>query len=139
MRTLATLLCAAMAAVVGCSFSDSSASISDSISSPSDMISSSSSDDAADTAYRDDITDHTRTVVAAGGSAHDITGDLGAVAARHGITDWEAVDSTYVGIGRGLALAGVDSKSLAAYEDEVTAVPARTKLIRRGFDSATLH
>lgn len=139
MKKVCILMCAT-ATLYGCSISDSSESISDSISSPSESISDSSKSSSggdSDTAYRDDVSDHTRTVVAAGGSADDVTSELGPVARQHGITDWEARDATWVGMGRGLALAGVESADLAAYEESLGGDTHRHALLRRGFDTAT--
>jgi hypothetical protein len=136
MKKLDVSLCVAMVAVLGCSLSDSSGSISDSVSSPFEMMSDSSkssSGEDADTAYRDDVSDHTRTVVAAGGSADDVAGDLGPLARRHGISDWEARDSTYEALGRGLALGGIDGGDLRPYEQRLAADPRRAALLRRGF------
>ncbi len=139
MKRIGVLMCVTAAAMLGCSISDSSESISDSISSPSESISDSSKSSSggdAETAYRDDVSDHTRTVVAGGGSADDVTDDLGPVARQHGITDWEARDATWVGMGRGLALAGIESADLAAYEHSLGGDSHRIALLRRGFDSA---
>jgi hypothetical protein len=58
------------------------------------------------------------------------------VARRHGITDWEADDTTYVAVGAGLKRAAVSGPDLASYETTIGRTePAKIALIRRGYAS----
>ena len=127
----------------GCSFSYSSASISDSIAgsskSISDSLSSSSPKDStpSEQAYREDVRDYTATAARSGRTVADFESGLAAVAERHGVTNWEADGATYVGIGEGLARAGVDRSGVDRWStelsrDESTSQPIG-KLIREGY------
>jgi hypothetical protein len=118
---------------LGCSFSYSSDSSVKS--SHSSSTSSSKSEDKKE-AYRDDIRDFT----AAYASTHqDLQGfehGLGEVARRHGITDWEADDITYIAVGAGLKRAGVSDPALTSYETTLGGTePAKVALIRSGYQS----
>lgn len=124
---------------LGCSFYYSSESSWKSSTSPSRSSASSSPDDDGDTddeAYRNDVRDFTATYAA---SRRDLAGfepGLGEVARRHGVTDWEADDATFVGIGAGLKRAGASAEERAAYETAVGADDAaKRSLIRRGWES----
>lgn len=130
----------------GCSFSYSSASISDSIAassqSISDSLSSSSPKDSSpsEQAYREDVRDYTATAARSDRTGVDFQSGLAAVAERHGVTNWEADGATYVGIGEGLARAGVDRPGVERWSaelshDESTAQPVG-RLIRQGYDES---
>jgi hypothetical protein len=121
----------------GCSFYYSSESSWKSSTSPSRSSASSSpdDDDKDDEAYRNDIRDFT---AAYASSRRDLDGferGLGEVARRHGVTDWEADDATFVGIGAGLKRAGVSADDRAAYETAIGAGEPERSLIRRGWES----
>ena len=120
-----------------CSLSTSSESLSDSVSLPFDLVSSvtSSSDDSSDSAFHNDVSDHARTVVAQGGDARDISDGVADIAQSYGVTDWEVVDATFVGIGHGLAKAGVSATALAEFQNALANNPQRAELIAAGFRS----
>jgi len=88
----------------GCSFSHSSASISESVSSPF-TSSSKSSGSGGDEEYAQDVRDATAAHILAGGDAAALRQRVGALAAEHGISNWEASAPTYEAIGSGLAKA----------------------------------
>lgn len=124
----------------GCSISASSASISDSITgsskSFSDSISSSSPDGSSksEQAYREDVRDYTATAARSGRDAANFQSGLARVAASHGVTDWEADASTFVGIGEGLARAGVDPADVAEWSRGIGATGGESAdLIERGY------
>jgi hypothetical protein len=108
------------------SFSDSSGSISDSSGSLSDSSKSSSDSDDDDgakkeeEAYRRDIRSFTVAHVAAHRSPESLSRGLSEVALARGISDWEAVEGTYVAVGAGLAEAGVSQEELARYQASLT-------------------
>jgi len=131
-RTLPWL--AILSLAFGCSFSDSSASISDSIPGSSKSSSSSSPGDK-ETAYRNDIRDYTSAYVRSGGQIDMFWRDVGSIAQKHGITNWEADKSTYFGIGEGLAKAQVNSTELTVYKQNLTGYDS-TKMqeIQQGYD-----
>jgi len=136
MKGLAIAATLVLAAVSACSFSKSSESISTSVSSPFESSSKSSGGDS-DTAYLDDVSDQTKTVVASGGSATDVRSSLGTVAREHGVTDWEGLDSTYIAVGRGLAAAGVADGDLDSFAGQLAKDDRSAGLIRRGYASRT--
>lgn len=124
----------------GCSLSQSSSASSESsskiISSPFLSSSASSSPDTSNK-YRDDVEGYTYAYVRS--SSLDYTGfqkGLGEIAAKYGITNWEAQPVTYNAIGRGLKkakLTGVEyetfKKNLAAGEY------SKMQDIQKGYDS----
>lgn len=119
---------------IGCSFSDSSASISKSISSP--FQSSSGSSPSAE-AYQNDVADYTYAYVISGGQFDTFIKGLGGVAERHGVTNWEADDATYIGIGQGLGKAKFTQTQLDVFAKNVTNSDAKkTKLVQQGYDAA---
>jgi len=134
------------AASLACSFSYSSKSISDSITSSSKSISdsvTSSSDSVSSSSpgsnaskYRKDVESYTQAFVVSGGSDSSFKSGLGEVAKKHGITDWEASDDTWIGIGRGLGRTKIDDVQLAVYQKNWTGGDVnKIKLIQQGFDA----
>jgi len=121
-----------------CSFSDSSKGISDSFESSSKLISS-SSPEGEEHAYQSDVRDYTKTYVGSG-PRHDLAAfrtDLGHVAERHGITDWESHTATYVGVGEGLGKSGASETELLAYKRTLGGNdPHKMEAIQQGYDSA---
>jgi len=123
------VLFSALFALSGCSFSESSGSISDSVSSPFKSSSNSSGGgekkekkekQSEEDSYQNDVRDYTVAYLGSAGSAASAGTEtffqgLGRVAARHGITNWQQDQLTYVGIGRGLAKADVGSAEATAY------------------------
>jgi hypothetical protein len=76
--------------------------------------------------------------VASGGSAshRDFLGALGDVAEKRGITDWEADDTTWEGIGRGLGRAELSLAQLEAYKYSWAGDDSEhMALIQRGYDA----
>ena len=119
---------------IGCSFSDSSVSISKSISSP--FTSSSASSPSAE-AYQNDVADYTYAHVISSGQVDTFMKGLGSVAERHGVTNWEADDATYIGIGQGLGKAKFTQTQVDVFAKNVTNGDAKkTKLVQQGYDSA---
>jgi hypothetical protein len=123
---------------LACSFSYSSKSISDSIGSSSKSVSnsvSSSSPESDESKYQKDVESYTQAFVVSGGSDTAFMGGISDLAKKRGITDWESDDHTWVGIGRGLGRAKVDSVQLGVYQKNWTGGdPAKMKLIQQGFD-----
>ncbi len=117
-------------AVTGCSISKS---VSDSVSSPFKW--SSSSIGGEKEAYQGDVRDYTEAYVR---SASDIEGfrkGLASLAEKHGISNWEADESTYIGIGAGLAKAGVKEMQLEVYKTNLSGKdPVKAAAIQKGYD-----
>jgi hypothetical protein len=120
----------------GCSFVWSSASISDSVKSSSDS-SSSSSPANKEAAYQNDVRDYTYAYFITGGDVDTFRADIGKIAQRHGITNWEADTGTYVGIGEGLGKANATTLQLQAFQQNLCGGDAaKMKAMQRGYDTA---
>ena len=132
MRLLVVLLAVAP---LGCSFSYSSESSAKTLASPF-TSSSSSSGGGSSRSYRDDVRDYTAAYV---GSRADLAGferGLADVARRHGVTNWEEDDTTYVGVGAGLAKAKVSVVVVEVYKQNLSqGDPAKAAAIQRGYDA----
>ena len=134
MRLLVVLLAVAP---LGCSFSYSSESSAKTLASPFTSSGSvSSSGGGAKQSYRDDVRDYTAAYV---GSRADLAGferGLADVARRHGVTNWEEDDTTYVGVGAGLAKAKVSVVVVEVYKQNLSqGDPAKAAAIQRGYDA----
>lgn len=131
-----TLLVSALAlAPLGCSFSKSSESISKSVSSP--FASSSKSSRSRGQKYEEDVRDYTAGYVKGGGATADgLRTGLANVAREHGVTNWEADENTFEGVGKGLAKAGLSQAEYQGYRDSVAAGNAgNAAAIDRGYKS----
>jgi len=131
----ATLICGlAFASLSACSFIDSSKSSSDSIASSSASISS-SSPQSRDAAYRDDVRDYTYAYVISGGDPAVFEAKLATIAEKHGITNWQANQATYVGIGQGLGKAKAKQVEVDAFKQNLSHGDAtKAKAIQQGYD-----
>jgi hypothetical protein len=123
----------------GCSISES---ISKSVSSPlewsseSSASSSRSSSPERGAAYRDDVRDFTAAYVQSGGQFDQFQRGLGNVAAKHGVSNWESDDTTYVGVGEGLKKAGVSSTGLTVWKSNLAGSDSsKAAAIQKGYDS----
>ena len=112
------LALSALVGLSGCAISASTSAVLDS----SLASSASPSREVRAAAYHDDIRDLTASHVATGGSFQAFQRQLGDLARKHGISDWEEETATYTAIGHGLAKAGADGAALDAYTREL-AVP----------------
>ena len=106
LRNIIALL-SILALMAGCSFSYSSGTSSDSSKSSSASSGGSETDPKdAKKAFMGDVSAYT-TSVAKKGDAEAYLRELGKIAERHGITDWEQNTDTYHAIGTGLRRAGI--------------------------------
>jgi len=121
-----------MALIGGCSFSDSSASISKSISSP---IASSSRSSRSGESYRDEVRDFTASYLKSGGDPSKLKSQVGALATKDGVTDWERDEDTYKGIGAGLAKAGLTQAELEGYKSTIAGNAEQAQWMQDGYDS----
>ena len=118
--------------VTGCSISKSVESSSEIISSP---IKSSSKSSSPDDAYRDDVRDFTAAYLKSGGDASTLEEEVAEVAEKRGISDWEQSESTYVGMGAGLAKAGLNQAELDAYKRTIADDEEQADWMQEGYDS----
>ncbi len=133
-----TLLFASLALAVsmGCSFSASSESSSDILSSPFKSSSKSSGGDV-ESAYREEAAGYTSAYAAAGmGDKASFQRGLSEIAARQGISDWEANPGTWTSVGRGLASADIDEEQVVDYADTWSAGdPDIVSMVLQGYTS----
>jgi hypothetical protein len=142
MRTVAVLLLGSpLALLAGCSISESvSKSVSSSFEWSSASISSSSKSSSPDRAadYRADVRDYTSAYVKSGGDFDAFSRGLGDIAAKHGVSNWESDDDTYVGIGQGLKTAGVSPTQLEVWKSNLAKGDAsKAAAIQKGYDSTS--
>ncbi|MCE9500523.1 MAG: putative lipoprotein [Leptospira sp.] len=139
---------------INCSISDSVFRLSDSVSKSSDSVSSisnsvksistsfsnssSSSSDGKEKAalYKNDVRNlasiYSAKILASSGFQED----LGKVAARYGISNWEKFPETYLAIGQGLKKANITKEEFDLIKREISfSNPGSEKLIQSGFDS----
>jgi hypothetical protein len=121
----------------GCSISTSPSDSSEASSDSSGSSSRSSSPESAEASYRDDVRDYTAAYVkSSGGRAADFNAKLGELARNRGIANWEDNMTTYDGIGRGLAKAGVTDVERDTYVANLSGGdPKRAAAIRKGYDA----
>ena len=133
-RLTAPMLLLILAIGTACSFSYSSKSSSES--SASSSGSSASSSRTAEDEYRDEVRDYTAAYVKSGGQFDAFTRGLGDLAKKHGITNWEDNEATYIGIGKGLGVAKVNQMQLDTYKTNLGAAdPKKQAAIQKGYDS----
>jgi hypothetical protein len=104
----------ALVTCLGCSISDS---ISKSISSP---FESSSDSSGGESAYVADVRDYTVAYVKSSQDVAAFEQGIGAVAMKHGVSNWRASEATYRGIGEGLGKAQVTPTQLEVYKANLT-------------------
>ena len=124
-----TLLCA----VTGCSISTS---ISDSVSSPFKSSSDSSTSSPADRteSYLYDIRDYTEAYVKSSSDIEGFKKGLASIAEKHGVTNWEADQTTFRGIGKGLAKAGATQMQVEVYKTNLAmGDPVKSAAIQKGY------
>ena len=88
--------------------SSSSKSVSDST--------SSSSPESNESNYQKDVESYTQAFVVSGGSDTAFMSGIGDLAKKRGITNWEADEHTWIGIGRGLGRTKIDKTQLGVYQ-----------------------
>ena len=122
MRTpVVALLALPLLALAGCSISDSiSASFESSAASIASSSGSSTSSSADRESYRNDVRDYTDAYVKSGGGFDNFTRGLTDIAKKHGVSDWESDQDTYVGIGAGLKKGGVTPAQLEVWKTNLS-------------------
>lgn len=116
----------------GCSISESVSSPFESSSASISSSSGSSSDGRA--TYRNEVRDYTEAFVKSGGRVENFDRGLGTIAARHGVTNWEGDEDTYVGIGAGLKKAGLAPAQFDAWQTNLSGGDAtRAAWIEKGY------
>lgn len=140
MRNLVVLFVIVILAAytAGCSFSESSKSSSKSSGSISDIVSSpftsSSGSSSPESAYREEVKDFTASFVKGGGDGSKLKQEVGQIAEKRGISDWENNEATYVGIGKGLHKAGLNQAELDGYKAAIGENEQQKDWIQDGYD-----
>jgi len=101
------------------------------VSSPFTSSSKSSSPEAA---YREDVSDYTAAHLQSAGSPDELRRQIGSLAEKHGITDWEHNESTFRAVGQGLAKAGYRQVQVDAFKNNLAKNPEQAKWIQEGYD-----
>ena len=90
--------------------------------------------DAAEEAYRRDVSDSAAQFATTAGDVEVFQRDLSGIAESHGITDWESHDGTYLAIGSGLAMADLGEDGFGVIAVELVDKDARRlELVRLGY------
>lgn len=142
-RSLRLVVAPVLLAAAGCSIAASSVSLSASVSSSAKIVSSpiesasessKSSLGTREKAYRNEVRDRTVAYVRSEGETDAFLSELADVAERHGIADFEASQTTWEGVGEGLARANVTGVQLETYKTTLTgADPVRMNWIDTGY------
>ncbi len=122
----------------GCSFSHSSKAFSKSSTSPSNSSSGDDGEKEYKQTYIDEIMIYTDGIVNSHATPDDFMRSLSRIAERHGISNWEANPDTYIGIGKGLKMAGLPKDrlhTLPILASVMTPKPKMMKYIIQGYDS----
>lgn len=127
-RSLSLFLFASLLVAAGCS-------ISDSISSPFKSSSASSeSSESREAKFHRDVEDYTAAFARGNGDFDVFMHGIAELAAKRGITNWQADTQTYVSIGRGLKKAKADTGQVEAYVANVAkGDPTKAAAIRQGY------
>jgi len=129
------LLIPTLLVLVGCSLSTSSRMTSDFLDS-SESSSRSSTSKERHSRYREDVRSYTAAYVRSGGQFDAFTKELGDLARRHGLTNWEDDQTTYIGIGEGLGDAAVGEAELETYKTSLSrSDPLKMQAIQLGYDT----
>ena len=110
-----------------------------SISGSSKLISSpftsSSGSSSQEQKYREDVRDYTAAHVQSGGTVDELRRQIGKLAEKHGITDWENNESTFRAIGAGLAKAGYRQVQVDAFKKNMANTPDQEQWMQKGYDA----
>jgi len=62
--------------------------------------------------------------------------DLRAIAMKHGISDWQANETTYLGVGKGLREAGVDKNGMRLFKSYLGSARENvSRVVEQGYNS----
>jgi hypothetical protein len=124
--------------LVGCSISESVKSSFESSSASLGSSSGSSSSGSSSKereSYRNEVRDYTSAYVKSGGQYENFTRGLDSIAARHNVTNWEADQDTYVGIGAGLRAANVTEEQFTVWQTNLAGSDAtKAASMQKGFN-----
>jgi hypothetical protein len=128
--------CVVAIAVSGCTTSSTSEASSESSSDSSDSSSHSSSDSSSpEAAYERDVAYATRTWALGGTDVAALQRDITRLAGENGISDWENVEETWKGVGRGLKRAGAVGDRFTTTSTQIAANDSqRLAWIKSGYE-----
>jgi hypothetical protein len=139
MRIHAAVVAIACLLAGGCSFSASSESSSASSESSSNSSGSSSRSSSPERgeSYRNEVRDYTASYVKSSADVAAFQRGLAGIASRHGVTNWEADQDTYVGIGQGLKKAKVNPTDLEVWKTNLSGGDStKAASMQKGYDSS---
>ncbi len=122
-------------AMSGCS--EIGSSISDSVSSPFKWSSDSSksSSGASKEAYQGDVKYYTEVYTRSSDDVAGFTRGLSSIGEKHGVSNWEADRTTYVGIGEGLAKAKAPQRQVDLFMTYLSqGNPQKIAAIQKGYE-----
>jgi hypothetical protein len=106
----------------------------DSSKSFSSPFTSSSRSSSPEAAYRQDVSDYTAAHLQSGGTPEALRREIGRLAEKYGITDWEHNESTFRAVGQGLAKAGYRQVQVDAFKNNLAKTPEQAKWMQDGYD-----
>ncbi len=138
---LLALLCLVLATGLGCfksstsqASSESSSDSSRSSSRSSASSSGSSSPSSREGPYQQDVRDYTSKWVLSGGDSAGFSAGIAPIAEKHGITNYESDQVTWVAIGMGLKKSGIGGERFQQVRDTLAAGNAEAgKWIDKGY------
>jgi len=131
----AMLMFSLLGCAAGSSMSESSNSISTSFESSSK--SSTSSSEERKEAYQGDVRHYTEVYTRSNSDLAGFAKGLSSIGEKHGTTNWEADNSTYLGIGEGLAKANISQRQVDIYMTYLTqGDPVKIAAIQKGLGLA---
>jgi hypothetical protein len=136
-RSLAIVLvlCTALAGSA-CLTSSTFEASSESSSRSSASSSGSSSPSSGPSAHVREVRDYTAEWILSGGDIRFFRRQLGGIAEKNGVSDWEQDEDTYRGIGRGLKKVGVGGARLRQMKKDLAGPnPESQQWIQAGYDS----
>ncbi len=95
---------------------------------------SSSRSSSPEAAYREDVSDYTAAHLQSAGTPDELRRQIGKLAEKHGITDWEHNQSTFRAVGQGLAKAGYKQVQVDAFKNNLGKTPEQAEWIQEGYD-----
>jgi len=129
----AILVLVSLLAMTGCLKSSTSQASSESSSASS---SSSSASSSGPSAYVRDVRETTRQWLLSGGEIEELHLEISRIAGKRGVSDWEHDQQTYLGIGRGLKIAGVRGERYERLKGQLAGPVADSeKWIQTGYES----
>jgi hypothetical protein len=99
--------------------------------------SSSKKDKEKDALYKRDVRDLTFLIVQSNQDS-DFTYEIQTLAFRHGLSDWRNLESSFLGIGEGLKMAGVRESEFSSIAKGISKYPKHFQLLLSGYKGSSV-